>query len=210
MVRLDLDAQGLWSWLSSQGAALRADLVAAICARAQAQAFAEFANGRGDHSLAVRFTHRAFALLGLTPRSRRYQRRQMRVFGTTLPYVAPRRRSYLAVARALTKPGANVMNVVRSLAAFKPHARDLTLVPQVGWRVQVGGRARAVTTRFTVAGMRILNRGGAKAAVYRREFLGFDRGGAADGRRIAARSNELALTHLRAAVERLPTRRITP
>ncbi len=200
MIHIEGDVQGAFAWMRRHGGSLTQAEIARITLLAQARAFAEWATRSGDRSLAVRFDTKAFSLLNLRRRTPNYERRQIRAFGRIIPYVSPRRRGYLAVAQALTAPRINPLRILRALGnQGRRHARDLTLVPGTGWNLVPTARSRIVATRFTVAGMRILNRGGAGHAIYRRQFLGFAGGGKADAQWLLTRANELAMDMMRAA-----------
>lgn len=209
MIQIEGDIQGAFAWMQRNRGALTQAEVARIALLAQSQAFAEWATRSGDRSLRVRFDPKAFGLLGLRRRSPGYERRHLKAYGKVIPYFSPRRRSYLGAAMALTAPRINPVALLRALAPKGKHARDLTLVPGSGWNLHPLARSRTVVTRFTVRGMRILNRGGARLEIYRRQFLAFGAGGRGDGQWIANRANELAMEHLRAAFAATGKERLT-
>lgn len=96
-----------------------------IAARETLEAFAQSPQG-----IIQRFTHESFGRLGLTRRSQDYQKKQISIFGTTLPYVSPR----------------NNPNKFR----------DLIRVPNVGHRVvasDVQGNGVAIMTAAAARGL---------------------------------------------------------
>lgn len=179
-VSISWTADGLWSWLiENEGDIPRAKIVRAV-RRAQKQAFLDWCK-LPLIGLSLRFSPRGFADLGLTPRSRGYQRRQIKKLGQVLPYVSPNG----------SQDGASgtMRNAVMS----------------GGYRVSsINGTGNAVTTQLSVTGARQLNRISDEhhGATYRREFLGFDAGGKKDAEWILARTNELAMQYLRKDMER--------
>jgi hypothetical protein len=203
-VTLELQGRGFWAWLKRHHVSLRVQLLAEIIARAQAQAFVEWATRSGDESLQVRFTERAWGLKGFAPRSMGYQKRQLKAFNKLLPYVSPRSTfNALAVAKAITTTNPNARTILRALQPKGPHARELVRQPIAGFNIRVRQRSRSVKTSMTLPGMRILNRlADPWGSIYRKEFLAFHGGGSADGRWISKRANEIAATEIFAAMAR--------
>lgn len=144
---------------------------------AQKQAVLEWSKlSPGDRlGLAYRFTPEAFAGLGLTYRSKRYQTQQIKSpLGAATPYVAP----YTSLSKSGKRVESGSMRQQVLNGGYNADGR--------------ASHGDAVTT-YTVTGARILNQLGANGARYRDEFLNFGAGGRRDADWIANRTQELLL-----------------
>lgn len=203
MFKIKMEGSGLFAFLKSHGTGVRTCVIADIVAQAQGQAFVEWCERSGDVSLAVRFEPRGFGLKRFTERSKGYQTKQRKwMGGQTTPYVSPRVPELLAVAKAITAPHRNARRILQALATRHEHARDVVRTRGTGFNVRTTGGTRVVRTKLTLPGLRQLNQIRApKGDIYRREFLGFNAGGKADGLWIRARAQELALTRVIAYIK---------
>jgi hypothetical protein len=203
-VSMKIRGTGLWKWFLKHGTAVRIEIIAEIAARAQYQAWSEWSTRKGDESLGIRFEHRGFGQLGLTPRSLNYREKQYKSFGQTLPYVGPRGSfNALALAKAIAKSKWNTREVILSgmRDPRRSHARDVVKMPRSGFNVKLKGQRTVVKTVYTLPGMKIINRiAPPRGPVYRREFLQFEGRGRRDAIWINRRANELMVEGLTMAL----------
>lgn len=190
MVKITWTADGLWAWLANNPGTLRRERVYAILRKAQKQTLTEWTQMRASGvGLAMRFDPQSAALLGLTQRSPKYREQQRRTLGGIFPYVAP-----LSRGRLQLSPSGTMRRAVLG-GGFGIASKN------------TGGEV--VTTQITVTGARILNYNNSpNAALYRREFLGFDVGGRRDAEWIKRRGNELAGPALLMEIQRANRRTI--
>lgn len=183
-----LQGNGLWAWLDTQGKEASSRLREMI-AEAHALAFAEFVSGGRtksagkipmDGGLGMRFSERAYDVLGLSKRSEKYTKRKRRMFGRDLPYVSPSKRGHI-------------------------HLRDLMRFRGTGWQVRPAGRGRVVSTRLTLPGLRQLNQIRAPyGKVYRDEFLQLGGRARHQFEAIRARAHQLFFERLQAEIAATP------
>jgi hypothetical protein len=175
----ELIASGLWDWLAAEPDSKRAQTVRRLAKQANRQAWQEFIAGTLPKDpaggLQLRFSPRAWDILGLTPRGARYERyKQRKLGGRNLPYTSPGRGT---------------------------HMRDLLGIQGVGHTLRperaAGG---SVTTVLRLPGARVLNRirNATRRAVYRAEFLQLSGRARAQSDAITARALDLLLALLRA------------
>lgn len=146
--------------------------------KAQKQAIGEWAQLRGgDTGLALRFEPEAIGVLGLTPRSQKYQSRQIKTLGDRYAYVAP---------------------LSRGKSQLSPSGTMRRSVMGGGYSITgKNGGDTVVTTQMSITGARILNRlADPWRTIYTREFLGLDRGGRRDAVWITERANALTKDYL--------------
>lgn len=184
-VTAKITADGLWAWMdvSGKGASNR---LREMIVEAHAVAFAEFvsggkAKGSGKHDmdggLGLRFSPRAYDVLGLTRRSDMYIKRKHKIFGRDLPYVSPSKRGHV-------------------------HMRDLLKFRGTGWQVRPTKRGDVVTTKMTFPGLRRLNHIRAPfGQIYRDEFLQLRGRAKHQFNAIVARANEIFWQNFQASIQ---------
>ncbi len=209
LFRIDWRASGIFAWLKQRGQSKIESDVGTITRGAQQQALREWVTRRTSPSLSDRFKPSAFGIYGFTPRSDKYQRRQIKVLGKPTPYLSPRRRNYGSLAKAVSNPKASAMSILRAaqqIAKSSVHMRDLVRIPGGGYSIQPGGGgARAVTTVLKMPGARILNKGGSRNEPYRKQLLDLTLGGGRDANWIVHRTNDLIIQALKRAYGSAPT-----
>lgn len=169
---LHTQAHGLWDWL--QRFPVPARMLSRCAKLACAMAWDEWARGYGPGAtvgkLKDRFKESAWDKYDFISRSNNYNKWQMRVFGTTLPYRSPKKQVHMA---------------------------DIIAVPNVGFRVRTTATKGGVVARITFPGARRLNIvKGPTAKLYRKEFLRLQE--SAEGPCIVHRSLTLLWSLLRA------------
>lgn len=193
MMHLTLTTRGILAL--SQQRAQRDNAVETVVKAAQLTALREYAQGGlPGAGLADRFKPSAFGLYGFTPRSRAYQKAQVRATGTLTPYVSNRGKDYTKVAVNLLR--GNVLGAIQALAAEhranNMHLRDQVRIPGVGYTVKFLGKSNQVAKAvLRLPAARILNRGGARTQRYRQQLLDLSLGGGRDARAIAARFRQM-------------------
>lgn len=168
-------------WSASGVLALCADpqmapKLRAIVKAAHLAMWREWCSARGNarFGLHTRFGRAAFAKLGLTPRSRGYQKRQLKVFGELRAYESPN----------LSRPP-------------ERHMRALLKHEKVGWRIAGRDTSDEVVSRLYLPGARAIN----FHAQYRKEFLALDQR-TAERAWMLARVNELVAEALGLSLQR--------
>lgn len=152
-------------------------ILAAAAQGALVQALMEYASGRlPSASPREKFAASAFRRFGFSERSDAYQKRQRKILGQALPFVAPRLgMNFTKAALALTSgsPGA-MISALRDLSKnMGPRLRDIITVPGIGWRVNGRPGRRRFTTTITWPGAAKLN----TRPQYAAEFRDLRRGG---------------------------------
>jgi hypothetical protein len=182
VVEIKIEVDGLFAWLAEHPEAVKRSRIATLARAAHKVAFNEWAQKHGAIGLEERFTADAFNTLGLTPRGKGYQNRQHNVLRRTLPFTSPDHNSGTMRRAVLSN----------------------------GWRIQnKNNGGDAVETEMTITGARGLNRIKAPFGdVYRREFLGFDRGGRGDAQWIEKRAAELFRDALVAEIQKAQKREL--
>lgn len=181
MLRAELTANGVWTFLLANPEAVQRERILTIVKNAQKQAFDEWTKTVGGSvGLALRFRPEAFGVLQLTRRSTGYQTRQIKTLGSLYPYVAPLSKK---TEGNTSKPSGQMRNEILG----------------GGYNIQGKNTGNNVaTTQLSITGARTLNllgtsgpQASGKGPIYRREFLGFDRGGRRDAEWLVKRANEL-------------------
>lgn len=185
--RNDIVATGLWAWLDAESDTQRGRVVARLATQASSMAWDEFVAGKlpkdPDGGLKMRFSPRAWDLLGLTARSGKYERyKQKKMGGRNLPYTSPRK---------------------------TVHMRDMLGVKGAGYSVRpIADSEGVVTTQLNLPGARILNAIKKPwGAIYRQEFLQLARRAKHQADAVVARALEILLQLLRQHIAAQPPQR---
>ncbi len=180
-------ASGLIAWLESHPGAIAQRTLRDLAKAAQAEAWAEFMANKGpDGGMGLRFSPRAWDVLGLTHRGARYEKHKTKKFsGRNLPYVSPGNKGTV-------------------------HTRDIIGVRQVGWNTTARFDANTVQTTLTLPGARgTLNRIRAPfGAIYRRELLQIATRARHQGLFVLKRANEIFFAKLIALMQAEPPKAI--
>jgi len=217
MFSIQTKASGLFSFVQKgKGTAQR--VVAGNWAAALEVALTEYALGTLQGAkLADRFKPGAKAVYGFASRSAGYEAQQSKANGGATPYLSPRRRTSIgnlgfALARAAAGQAsaaeviAQVKKLTDNIRRNNRHMRDLVTTPG-GFRITTKP-GRKTVTKITYPGARILNKGGQRSAIYRRQFPDLRMGGGRDMIAILARAKKLYLTGLLADINRGPLMRV--
>lgn len=183
-----MQGSGLFAWLDTQGKEASARL-RELMTEAHALAFAEFVSGGRaktagridmDGGLYMRFSERAYDVLGLTKRGDAYTRRKRRFFGRDLPYRSPSRKGQIQM-------------------------KDLLRFRGTGWQIRPAGRRTVVATKLTLPGLRQLNQIRAPfGQQYRNEFLQLGTRARHQFTAIRDRAHQIFFELLTAEIERTP------
>lgn len=172
-----MTVSGVWAWMKKHPGFIGRRRVTELAKQASQQAFTEFVHNRSLQGIGLRFSPRAYDILGLTPRSPKYEARKKKFFGKDLPYVSPTRTYHMRDILGVRGPG---------------HSFSHGGVGEIG----------SVSTTLKLPGARNLNRvKGIHAADYRREFLQLRERAKEQGDRIAKRAVELFAAALIAEME---------
>ncbi len=166
------------------------------------QAMTEWVTRPGDPSLSSRMAPSAFAAYGMKKRSEAYTKDQRRANGVVQPYASPRRFNWARIAAIIAMGDkADPRQLLRAMQAIQRRnttpMRKLVTRPG-GYRIAIVG-GHTVRARLTLPGARVLNKGGAKNAVYRRELLDLSKGAGRDSAWIWRRVQQLMFQNFGAA-----------
>lgn len=192
MIKLTMKFNGLFGRLKKGDAAT---LVRQNSQKCLTQAVTEYVTGTQDPSLSSRMKPSAMLVYGFKRRSAEYVKQQIRDGGGIRPYSSPRRTNYARLAGVLLKGDkASAMELLRATQAlaraYRTPMRKLVTRPG-GFRVSVAGSGNVMRCKLTLPGAAILNRGGAKNAIYRQQLLDLSLGAGRDRAFIFARVNQL-------------------
>ena len=191
MIKLKITASGFMGRIKKGTAG---DHVKKQAKNAVEEAVSEWVTRSASPGLGDRFETSAFATHQLTRRSPSYVKLQKWANGVAPPYRSPRKFTWARLALALSRADkANPLEIIRATAqlkrAYTTPMRQLVTRPG-GYRVTAAINSTIKAT-LTLPGARVLNKGGAKNAVYRKELLDLNKGGGRDRSFIIARIHEL-------------------
>jgi hypothetical protein len=157
----------------------------------------EWITRKGSPSLAARTEPSAFSVYGMKHRSKEYEKEQVRANGSAQPYASPRRYNYARLAGAITKGNAiEFLRASRELSRLMTTPMRKAITRTGGYALRVSGGAGKIKTSISLPGARVLNRGGAKNAIYRRELLDMSKGGRRDQIWITTRIRQLMVERI--------------
>lgn len=156
----------------------------------------DWVTGKQDPSLSSRVGPAALATYGFKRRSPAYVKQQIRTLGREQPYASPRWTNYGRLADALLKgdPRAILRATQWLVRNSRTPMRKLITRPG-GYAISVKG-GNTLKVKITLPGARILNRGGSRNEVYRKQLLDMSLGGGRDRAFIYARCQELMQTRV--------------
>jgi len=205
VIKIDWKASGVFSLKRDQSAPLLTE-ASSVSLKA---AMNEWATGKGEtfSTLGDRLKPSAFSVYGFTKRTSKYRKQQIRAFGQAVPYRSPRKLDFsqLAVAAIRMKGQA----VIAALARINKSEHMYKLVTRPGGFTLIsnkGGKSAKVTIRYP--GAKALNIGGAKNAIYRKEFADWSMGGGRDGAAVLDRAGKLFAVHFQRGLSLVQDRKI--
>jgi hypothetical protein len=190
MFRISVTGKGFFAWVKpDQGRKAVADLRWAI-AEAHKTAYREYMTGRLTANFRERLEPSAFGVYGMTSRSAKYQKAQLKKLGSIYPYYSPRGMDFGAIAKALANPTIDLKRIARAMVQSMSsgmHMRDLIRIQGSGWNVRFTVTSKYVRSVLRLPGARALNKGGSKNAIYRQQLADLSMGGGRDKAALQAR-----------------------
>jgi hypothetical protein len=205
VINISIRASGVFAARTAKAA----PLINQASASSIRMAMHEWATGRGRTAteLGDRFTATAFSAYGFTRRTPKYRKAQRRAFGSERPYRSPRTVNISAALAAGLRGNGQALIAAAARIMRAEHMERLVQRPG-GFliKTRTGSRRASVAIRFP--GARALNIGGAKNAIYRKEFPDLSMGGGRDARAIMDRAQEIFRTEFKKQFDSIPMTRL--